>query len=122
MSRQIGYDSTSETVSNGSSLSSPIVIDADKADTAYVYVDDTTGSAVAETYDLTVEVEKTMPHDGGTDSSWMTIEAGVSGSTAQFHEITPFPGGVQARLDLTNSGAAGEEYRIVFETRSEGAN
>lgn len=124
MTHLIGYESYEETVSNGSSITNPIVVDASRGSQAHVYVDDGSGSAVSESYDLTLEVKKTLPHDSSTDTAWFPLEVGISGSTAQFHPISSFTGGntdrvfppsIESRLTLTNSGSASQNYRIIFE-------
>lgn len=124
MAKTVGYDSYEENVTNGEDISTPIEVDAKGANHAHVYVDDGSGSAVSESYDLTIEVQKTLPHDDNTDSLWVPIEAGISGSTDRFHPISSFTGGnndrvfppaVKARLTLSNSGSAAHDYRIIFE-------
>lgn len=120
-----GYDTTEETLGAGNSLSEPLQVPAKESDQAHIYVDDGSGNAVTESYSITLEVKKTLPHDDTTDHVWVPIPVNISSSTARFHPISShtggntdrvFPPSVEARLTLTNDGASNQNYRIIFET------
>lgn len=115
------YETTQESVADGASLSSPVTLEANQADTVYIYVTDGSGNAVTESYDLTVEVEKGTPHDSNNDTKWFEeTNLSVSGSTSKRHSGST-SGGNQIRVDLTNVSDAGssQTYEIIVHARVE---
>lgn len=117
-----GYGSVQESLADGASLSNHLVVEADFADTLYVYVTDGSGSAPSESYDLTVEVKKGTPHDSNNDTKWFEeTNISTTGSTSKRHSGS-ISGGAEVRVNLTNVSDSGssQTYEVIAHARSEG--
>lgn len=121
MARTEGYSTTQESIDDGNSTT--VTVEANEADTVYVYVTDGSGNAVSESYNLTVEVKKGTPHDSNNTSKWYEETNLSASSTTAVRHTGSTSGGKEIRATLENEADAGgsQTYEIVVDARCEGA-